>query len=123
MKLLPAITLLILFLSACAMEEKDKTSILFNGDYRFHAGIGEFFNCEDRVKYYVAKNRIAKELEERYLALGLKAKDDVFVQVEGYFQEEKPEIDGVNPITVFVPTRFIGLDKNRGCDIRGRRAG
>ncbi len=78
---------------------------------------------KDRVKYYVAKNIIANKLEERYLALGLNTKDDVFVTVEGYFQEEKPEIDGINPATIFVPTRIISLNQNRGCDIGARLGG
>lgn len=108
-------------LSACDREPAGITSATYSGDYRSDSGIGEFFNCKDHVKYFVKKNKTAKELEERYLLLGLKAKEDVFVTIEGFFQEEKPEIDGINPATLFVPTRIISLDKNRGCDIGARQ--
>ena len=117
------ITLLSILLSACEKVSESKTTTIYSGDYRSDSGIGEFFNCKDRVRYFVVKNKTAKELEARYLALGLKAKDDVYVRVEGNIKEEKPEIDGINPTTVFLPTKIISLDQNRGCDISARQGG
>lgn len=41
-------------------------------------------------------------------------RDDVFMQIEGYFKEES-QMEGIDPATVFVPVRLLKVDKNRGC--------
>lgn len=92
------------------------------GDYRYYAGISEFFDCKTKVKYYLAKDGITEELEEKFLALKLKEKDDdVYLKVEGYLIEESAE-ESLVPAMVFVPTDFISFDTSRGCEI-GRRKG
>ena len=104
-------------LTACSQHE----STVFTGDYRYYAGISEFFDCKTGVKYYLGKNGINKELEEKYLALKIKEKDDAYLKVEGYLIEESAE-DTLIPATVFIPTDFISFDTSRGCE-RGRREG
>lgn len=88
----------------------------FTGDYRYYAGIGEFFDCKKSVKYYVADMGIHTDLQEKYLKLGLRERDDVFIKVTGYLKEEQ-KIEGIDPSLVFVPVKFISLDKDRGCTL------
>lgn len=111
--------LLSLFLlSACFSEHE---SVLYSGDYRFHNGISEFFDCDSGVLYFMANQDEAETLQEKYLALKLKAKEDVFVNVEGYLKKES-EQESLVPSTVFVATEFISIDASRGCQ-QGRRQG
>jgi hypothetical protein len=93
----------------------------FTGEFRYYAGIGEFFDCKSRIKYYVAKAGINDDLQETYTALGMEEKDDAFIQIEGYLKEEAL-MEGINPATVFVPVKVIKIDKSRGC-VRGLRQG
>lgn len=86
----------------------------FTGDYRYYAGIAEFFDCDSGIKYYVANAGIHTELQDMYNKLNLKEKDDVYIRVDGYTKEEK-QMDGIDPITVFVPVKLLGHDANRGC--------
>lgn len=102
-----------LLLSSCS-EHSGHTVSEFTGDYRYHAGIAEFFDCKKSVKYYVANAGIHTDLQERYLKLGIKNKDDVYMKVTGYLKEEQ-KIEGIDPSLVFVPVKFISLDKDRGC--------
>ena len=92
----------------------------FTGDYRYYAGISEFFDCKTQVKYYVADAGIATQLQDLYQKLDLKRKEDIFIQVEGYLKEEK-QLDGIAPTDVFVPVKLLSHDVNRGCDRPIRR--
>ncbi len=80
-----------------------------------YAGIAEFFDCDERVKYFVAQSGVHSELAEKYTALGVPEKDDVYIKVEGYLKKET-QMEGIDPITVFVPTKFISFDQTRGCE-------
>lgn len=103
-------------LSLTSCEHQGHTISEFNGDYRYYAGIAEFFNCQDGNKYYVADAGINNELQSRYLSLGLKQKEDVYIQVTGYLKKDKPKLEGIDPSLVFVPVRLISLDSSRGCN-------
>jgi len=107
------ITLVALLLSSC--EHRGQDVIKFTGEYRYFAGIAEFFDCKERVKYFVAKAGINTDLQEAYLKLGVKDKDDVYIQIQGYLKEVA-QMDGVDPATLFVPVKLLSLDKNRGCE-------
>ncbi|MCK5918791.1 MAG: hypothetical protein KAG34_10205 [Cocleimonas sp.] len=109
--------MLALNLASCSQYE----STVFAGDYRYYSGIGEFFDCKTGVKYYLGKQGVNKELKEKYLALKLDEKDDVYLNVEGYLMEESPE-DTLIPSTIFIATEFISFDTSRGCEV-GRRVG
>jgi uncharacterized lipoprotein NlpE involved in copper resistance len=113
--ILPCI--LTLSLASCSQYE----STAFTGDYRYYAGIGEFFDCQSGIKYYLGKQGISEELKKKYLALKLKEKDDAYLKVEGYLMQESAE-DNLIPATIFVATEFISFDTSRGCDV-GRREG
>lgn len=115
------LALLPLLFTACDTQHSGRTIKEYSGDYRVYAGIAEFFDCNEQVKYYVAQTGIYSELAEKYAALGLPEKEDVYTKVEGYLKKE-PQIEGVDPITVFVATRFISFDQTRGCE-RGRLQG
>lgn len=103
-----------LLLNSCGGEHSGHTVSEYTGDYRYYAGIAEFFDCKESVKYYVADAGIHADLQEKYLKLGIKDKDDIFIKVTGYLKEEK-KIEGIDPSLVFVPVKFISLDKDRGC--------
>lgn len=118
---LSAVFLSTLMLTSCG-EHSDYDVINFTGEYRYYSGIAEFFDCKSRIKYYVARAGADKDLEKAYLKLGMDEKDDVFIKVKGYLKEEKAEMDGINPATVFVPVEIVSLDKKRGCE-RGIRQG
>ncbi|MEN8213807.1 MAG: hypothetical protein ABFR19_05525 [Pseudomonadota bacterium] len=107
--------------TACDREHSGREIIEYSGDYRVFAGIGEFFDCGEQINYYVAKSGIHAELAAKYSALGLPEKEDVYTKVEGYLKEE-PQMEGIDPITLFVPTKFISFDQTRGCQ-RGRKKG
>ena len=106
---------LILSLSLVSCDHWGEDVRGYTGDYRYYAGISEFFECKERVKYYVADMGIAAELEKEYLALGLAKKEDVYTKVEGYFKEEV-QMEGIDSIMVFVPTKLISFDQERGCE-------
>ena len=110
---------LLLLFTACVNEHSGKEIESFSGDYRLYAGIAEFFDCKQEVKYYVSKKGAYAELAEQYAALGVPEKEDVYIKVEGYLEEEEM-MEGIDPMTVFVATRFISADKTRGCERGGR---
>ncbi|MCK5809928.1 MAG: hypothetical protein KAH00_02505 [Cocleimonas sp.] len=110
-------SLLALNLASCSQYE----STPFTGDYSYYSGIGEFFDCKTSVKYYLGKQGVSEELKEKYLALKLNEKDDVYLKVEGYLMQESAE-ETLIPSTVFVATEFISFDTSRGCEV-GRREG
>jgi len=118
MRRIKSILLLILplFFASCDSQHSGHTSREFSGDYRVYAGIAEFFDCETRLKYFVADSGVHGELAEKYAALGVPEKDDVYIKVEGYLKKEA-QMEGIDPITVFVPTKFIIFDKTRGCEM------
>jgi hypothetical protein len=105
-----------LFFASCDMQHSGYTIKEYTGDYRVYAGIAEFFDCDERVKYFVAKSGVHSELAEKYAALGVPEKEDVYIKVEGYLKKES-QMEGIDPITVFVPTKFISFDQTRGCEM------
>lgn len=115
------LALLPLFFTACGLQYLGEDIKEYQGDYRDFRGIGEFFDCDEGINYYVAKSGIHTELAEKYAALGLSEKEDVYTRVEGYLTKEL-QMDGIDPITVFVPTKFISFDSTRGCQ-KDRRIG
>ena len=110
-------TFFVIFLTTLllACEHSNYDVIDFTGDYRYHAGITEFFDCKSQIKYYVADAGIASQLQDMYQGLNFKRKEDVFIKVRGYLKEEI-QMDGVAPIDVFVPVELLSHDTNRGCD-------
>ena len=112
------ICLITLLLASCEHSGYDVTK--FKGDYRYYAGIAEFFDCDDRVKYYVADAGIYAELQELYTRLNVKEKEDIYIQVEGYTREEK-QMEGIDPALVFVPVKLLSHDVDRGCNQAVRR--
>ena len=106
------ICLLTLCLAAC--EHSGYEISKFNGDYRYYAGIAEFFDCDTGVKYYVADAGIHTELQDIYTSLDVKEKEDIYMQVEGYTREEQ-QMEGIDPILVFVPVKLLSHDADRGC--------
>lgn len=95
-------------------EHSGYDTIEFSGDYRYYAGIAEFFDCDSRVKYYVADAGVNTELQDLYTSLNLKEKEDIYLKVKGYLKEEK-QMEGVDPVVVFVPVKLLNHDVNRGC--------
>ena len=90
------------------------------GDYRYHNGISEFFDCDRGKKYYVADAGVSKELEQLYNELNLAQNDDIYIEVEGYYKEEEQEIEGIDPAIVFVVATILKHDASRGCNIGAR---
>ena len=111
---LSIILLASLFLLSCMSNEVKQQSQRYKGNFRFYSHIAEFFDCKTQEKHYVAESGIYEELIKRYQALGLREKDDVYVSIEGYYQEEE-QMDGVDPIDVFIPTKIIKFDTTRSC--------
>jgi hypothetical protein len=107
------INLTAFLLLSCEHRGQDISN--FTGEYRYYAGIAEFFDCKKHIKYYVANKGIYSDLQNKYLQLGLDEKDDAYIKVKGYLKEEK-QIEGIHPAIVFVPVKFISFDKNRGCE-------
>ena len=101
-----------LLLASCEHSGNDVSE--FTGEYRYYAGIAEFFDCDSAIKYYVADAGVYKDLQDMYDNLNLKEKDDVYIMVDGYTKEEK-QMDGIDPITVFVPVKLLSHDTDRGC--------
>ncbi len=106
--------LLAFFLVACDNEHKGYIITPFTGDYRYHNGIAEFFDCHERKRYYVAPLGIDKEVAEAYLALKLEDNDDAYISVEGYMRPEEL-MDGIATVDVFVITKLLTIDATRGC--------
>jgi hypothetical protein len=107
--------LLTLTLSSCG-EHSDYDITKFTGEFRFYRGIGEFFECKSRVKYYIADAGVYEDLKEAYKDLGLEEKDDAYIHIKGYLRDEKNPMEGIDPSTVFVPVEIIKVDKERGCE-------
>ena len=103
-----------IFLTSCG-EHSGQTISEFSGDYRFYSGIGEFFDCNKKKKFYVANAGISSKLQETYLNLQIRPKEDVYIKIKGYLKEEVPQIEGIHPKLVFVPVKLISVDENRGC--------
>ena len=120
MKKLLAIISLVMLLSACG-EHRGQNISEYTGDYRFYAGIAEFYDCNSKIKYYVADSGIHDELKSFYTKLNLKEKEDVYIKVDGYLREEK-QMEGIDPITVFVAVKLYEYDIERGCK-KGYRIG
>ena len=114
-----AIFLITLMLVSCG-EHRGQNISEFTGDYRFYAGISEFFDCKESVKYYVADTGIHAELQSLYLQLNLKEKEDIYIKVTGYLKEEK-QLEGIDPINVFVAVELLEHDVERGCNIGNRK--
>lgn len=109
-----ATVLLLLSLAACGDDHGGVPIVEYKGDYRFDGNIGEFFDCEERRKYYISTSGAHDALKEKYQALGLKDKDDAYAIVEGYVTKESM-MEGIDPVSVFVASRIVSIDKNRGC--------
>ena len=107
--------LLALMLSSCG-EHSDYDVTKFTGEFRFYKGIGEFFECTSRIKYYIADAGIYSDLQKAYEELGLEEKDDAYIHIKGYLRDEENPMEGIAPSTVFVPVDIIKLDKSRGCE-------
>jgi len=103
------------FILASCGEHSGQDVSKFTGEYRYYAGIAEFFDCKTHTKYYIAKVGVGTDLQAAYLKLNVEEKDDVYIQVKGYLKEEK-QIEGIDPATVFVPVKLLGIDKTRGCE-------
>jgi hypothetical protein len=101
-------------LSSCEHSGEDVTK--FTGEYRFYAGIAEFFICKERVKYYVGDAGISSDLEKAYLKQGVGEDDDVYMHVTGYLKEEATKVEGIDPPIVFIPVKLLKIDKERGCE-------
>ena len=109
-----------LFLSSCG-EHSGKTILEYTGDYRYSNGIAEFFDCKGKERYFLSKKGAAVDLQEKYQQLGIKGKDDVFMRVKGYVQEEQM-MEGVDPLEFFVAVELLEVNQDRGCE-RGFRRG
>ncbi|MFK5987050.1 MAG: hypothetical protein QM479_16705 [Pseudomonadota bacterium] len=92
----------------------------YTGNFRYYAGIAEFFDCKTQKKHYLADDGLADDLIKAYKELNLRLKDDVYIRVEGFYQEQE-QMEGVDPIDVFVPTKIIQLDTTRSCKRPYRR--
>ena len=108
-----------LFLVACSTLQNSERSYRYTGDFSYHNGIASFYDCKQKEKFYLVKGGVFNELIEKYQALKLRAKEDVYLRVEGYYQEEKQRY-GIDPIEVFVATRILKIDESRGCKQSGR---
>ncbi|MBL7004158.1 MAG: hypothetical protein ISR69_09055 [Gammaproteobacteria bacterium] len=91
----------------------------FIGDFSYYKGIAEYFDCSTKKRYFMDKGEAYSELVERYEALNLRAKEDIYIRSEGYLKEEEL-IDGLDPVEVFVVTKIVRLDPNRGCNLVGK---
>ena len=71
--------------------------------------------CNKKKKFYVANAGISSKLQETYLNLQIRPKEDVYIKIKGYLKEDVQKIEGINPELVFVPVKLISVDENRGC--------
>ncbi len=90
------------------------------GNFRYYAGIAEFFDCKTQTKHYVAKDGVYEEMLKAYQDLKLREKDDVYVSFEGFYREEE-QMDGVDPYNMFVATKILKIDTTRSCKRPYRR--
>lgn len=102
-----------LVLMACEPEIPSQS---YTGDFRYYKEIAEFFDCKSQTKHYLGTDGVYDELIAEYQALNMTDGHDVYVRVEGYYLEED-QMDGVEPIELFVPTRIIKIDPDRGCKV------
>ena len=105
--------LIALQLTACTPSYDYEIS-RYKGNFRYFSHIAEFYDCKSMQKHYLGSEGVLDELIEEYKKLNLKEKDDVYIRVEGYYREEE-QMDGVDPIEVFVPTKIVELDTSRSC--------
>jgi len=113
------LTTLFIFLVSCS-EHSEYTITEFAGDYRDQAGIGEFYDCTGKTKYFVAKSGIYKELQEKFATLNLNDNDDAYIKVEGYIKKEEL-MGGIGTVDIFVVTKLLSIDPTRGCEKRTRQ--
>lgn len=111
--------ILALQLTACS-PSYDYDISKYRGNFRYYAEIAEFFDCKTQQKHYLGSEGVLDELIEAYQKLNLKEKDDVYIQVEGFYREEE-QMEGIDPVDVFVPTKIIELDTTRSCKRPYRR--
>ncbi len=109
-----------LLIGACNNQHQGRIIENFQGDYRYASGIGEFFDCKSRVRYYVHDSSANRVLIREFQKLGLRRGEDAYVRVKGYLMEA-PQMDGVDPVEEFVPVEFIGIDPARGCKQEARQ--
>ena len=114
MKRFLLIAIATLLLSSC--EHRGQDIAKFKGEYRYYKGIAEFFVCKERTKYFVADAGIHMDLRAVYLEQGLKEDDDVYMQMTGYYKEEEVQIEGIDPMVLFVPVKLLKVYKNKGCE-------
>lgn len=110
-----------LFLLSCDTEHKGYTISAFTGEYRFYKNIAEFFDCDEGIKYFVAKKGVYSELQEAYLKMKLIDGDDAYIKVDGYLKKQVLMQD-IDSIDVFVATKLHFIDSLRGCQ-KNRRIG
>lgn len=108
--------LALLFLSACNFwgEHAGQDIQTYSGDYRYTAGIGEFYDCKAAVKYFVYHSSEHQQIIQQFEQLGLANKEDVYLLLEGYLKEVI-QIEGVDPSIEFVPSKLLSMDSTRGC--------
>jgi len=110
-----------LLLSSCiTISIKDPNHQRYNGDFRYYAGIAEFFDCKTQKKHYLGDEGITNDLIKAFKNLNLRDKEDVYIRVEGFYKEEQ-QMDGVDPLDIFIPTKIIQLDTTRSCKRPYRR--
>ena len=110
-----------LLLSSCmTVTIQGSNSQRYTGNFRYYAGIAEFFDCKTQKKHYLEESGLTEDLIKAYQKLNLRPKDDVYVRVEGFYKELE-QMEGVDPIDVFVPTKIIQLDTTRSCKRPYRR--
>lgn len=118
MKQVIAVSLLAFIIVACG-EHRGQNISEFTGEYRYYKGIAEFFDCKSARKYYVSKSGNHTELQRFYEKLDIKD-DDVYIKIKGYLKEEQ-QMEGIDPITMFVPVKLLEHDTQRGCNIGNRK--
>lgn len=107
-------------LSACEHRGEEITS--FTGDYRVRDGIAEFYDCDTKERYFVHDSSAHDAIIQAYQSLGLDGKEDVYIKAKGYLKEFE-RIEGLNPVTEFVPAKLLAMQPDRGCKPPMRRGG
>ena len=111
--------LLAILLTGCTMQHRTTENHRYTGDFRYYAGIAEFFDCKQKKRFYLSSQGLHDEVISSFQALKLTEKEDAFLKVEGYYTEEE-QMDGVDPLELLVVTRIDQLDPSRSCDRRRR---
>ena len=101
-------------ITACTTTTVKEQISRFKGNFRYFAGIAEFYDCKTKQKYYLSEDGVYDELIKGYQDLNLKPKDDVYIRAEGFYREQEQEF-GIDPIDVFVITKIIKFDTSRSC--------